>query len=388
MTKRKYNIDDNYFSEISTERKAYILGLMYADGCVYSDYAKLDLKTDDIKLLEDIAFEIKNTCPIKTYEYKKKSYFKYQNKTYEFDCSMSRLSMHSKQIVRDLNKCGCVSNKTLKLKFPNSEILDESLIKHFIRGYLDGDGSISFSERKSSSKYRSTYLHFNITFTGTYDVIHGIKNVLYKVVPFEGNIRSRWVDSNNNFTLSIDGNNICYKLLNWIYEDATLYLDRKYNKYLLLIEEINNKSKSIEKGMESRKSSSRKTFNVYKEGEYAGTCNNLRKLQRESLQLFGETLHRITVSRCLRTGETFHGYSFIFIEQDDAENDIKYICSGKTKSAKECAILQYDLYHSFIKRWNNANEITKELGFPASDIRSCCNGEQNTSNGYIWEYAS
>lgn len=44
---------------------------MYADGCVYSDYAKLDLKTDDIKLLEDIAFEIKNTCPIKTYEYKK-----------------------------------------------------------------------------------------------------------------------------------------------------------------------------------------------------------------------------------------------------------------------------------------------------------------------------
>ena len=75
MTKRKYNIDDNYFNEIDTERKAYILGLMYADGCVYPNSAKLDLKTEDIKLLEDIALEMKNNCPIKTYKYKKKSYF-------------------------------------------------------------------------------------------------------------------------------------------------------------------------------------------------------------------------------------------------------------------------------------------------------------------------
>ena len=33
---RKYNIDDNFFSEINSESKAYILGLLYADGCVYN----------------------------------------------------------------------------------------------------------------------------------------------------------------------------------------------------------------------------------------------------------------------------------------------------------------------------------------------------------------
>ena len=388
MTKRKYNIDDNYFNEIDTERKAYILGLMYADGCVYPNSAKLDLKTEDIKLLEDIALEMKNNCPIKTYKYKKKSYFKYQDKTYEFDCSMSRLSMHSKQIVQDLHKHGCVSSKTLILKFPNNKIVDKSLIKHFIRGYLDGDGSISYSERSSSSKYRSSYLHFNITFTVTYDVIYGIKSVLYNIVPFDGDIRSRWKDSNNNCTLSIDGNNICFKILNWLYKDATIYLERKYNKYLMLVQEIDDKKKSVFNGMKSRKSSSRKTFNIYKNGEYMGTCNNLRKLQRESPYVFGELLHRITVSNCLKTDESYHGYNFIFIEQDNNIIDYKYVCSGKTKISKNCNILQFDLYHNFIKRWNSVKEITDELGFPASDIRSCCNGEQNTSNGYIWEYAS
>ena len=187
MTKRKYNIDDNYFNEINTERKAYILGLMYADGCVYSNkrdgkWAKLDLKYDDKKLLEDIAIEMKNECPIRRHTYNRNEYFQYQDKNYEFIHDMCRLSFRSDQLVDDLIKLGCPPSKTFKIVFPSSEILPDNLVKHFLRGYLDGDGSISEQVRESKSKYRKTYLHFQITFTGTSSFINSTKEYLNKNV--------------------------------------------------------------------------------------------------------------------------------------------------------------------------------------------------------------
>jgi group I intron endonuclease len=50
------------------------------------------------------------------------------------------------------------------------------------------------------------------------------------------------------------------------------------------------------------------------------------------------------------------------------------------------SIIQYDLNKKFIKEWNSIIEIEKTLGYPNSNISSCCNNKQKTAYGFIWEF--
>lgn len=55
----------------------------------------------------------------------------------------------NKHLWQTLNKYGCTPNKSLTLKFPNENIFkSKDLIRHFIRGYFDGDGCISYNKYK------------------------------------------------------------------------------------------------------------------------------------------------------------------------------------------------------------------------------------------------
>lgn len=50
---RKYQVNDNFFNSIDNQDKAWLLGLLYADGCVYDDgVIKIDLTVSDRELLE------------------------------------------------------------------------------------------------------------------------------------------------------------------------------------------------------------------------------------------------------------------------------------------------------------------------------------------------
>jgi hypothetical protein len=66
---------------------------------------------------------------------------------------MAKLLIRNSKLWEDLNKWGCVPNKSLILKFPDSEIFnnDESLILSFIRGYFDGDGSLGYYMHSKSN---------------------------------------------------------------------------------------------------------------------------------------------------------------------------------------------------------------------------------------------
>ena len=63
--KRKYPIVEDFFDEINTEEKAYILGLLYADG--YNDTNRnsvsLGLKETDREILDKITVLIQPTKP-------------------------------------------------------------------------------------------------------------------------------------------------------------------------------------------------------------------------------------------------------------------------------------------------------------------------------------
>lgn len=139
---KKYSIDESFFEKIDTEVKAYFLGWMYSDGCVYSSKKgymfHLTLNKKDMSVLRLFRRVLKTKTPI----------HKCKNKnTYGF-------YVWSKKMYFDLINLGCVPRKSLILQFPPKNLIPEDLMRHFIRGYFDGDGSICFSRKRMRAEAR------------------------------------------------------------------------------------------------------------------------------------------------------------------------------------------------------------------------------------------
>jgi len=49
-------------------------------------------------------------------------------------------------------------------------------------------------------------------------------------------------------------------------------------------------------------------------------------------------------------------------------------------------VIQYDLNGNFIKEWQSAASIERELGYKAENISGCCLKKQNSSNFFIWRF--
>lgn len=56
----------------------------------------------------------------------------------------------------------------------------------------------------------------------------------------------------------------------------------------------------------------------------------------------------------------------------------------KMSNIKKKPVLQYDLNHNLIKRWDSVKEAKENLGF--YNIANCCRGLSKTAYGYIWKY--
>jgi hypothetical protein len=143
------NLNHNYFDQIDTEDKAYFLGLLFADG---NNYVKsknrkyytisIVLQERDKKILEKMRDTIAPGYNLYFYKPKNKNC---QN-TY-------KLSIRNKHLSDQLSSLGCVPAKSLILKFPNHNIFkNKNLIKHFIRGYFDGDGCLGIYNLKKNYK--------------------------------------------------------------------------------------------------------------------------------------------------------------------------------------------------------------------------------------------
>lgn len=216
---RKYTINENYFDIINTEQKAYYLGLLYADGCnsPKTNSIKISLQESDISILDRFNIEINSNRPlnfVKNKNPKRKNFY--------------ILNITSKRMSEQLTKLGCFTRKSLILKFPTEEQVPANLIQHFIRGYFDGDGSFYFYKNKSQ------YKKLQISLTSTLDFCNYTKDTLYKILTINcGIYRPKYSIKRNTTTreLRISGNKQVKIFLDWLYKDATIWLDRKYEKY-------------------------------------------------------------------------------------------------------------------------------------------------------------
>lgn len=227
--KRKYSLNEEYFDNIDTPNKAYILGLLYADGSNnFSKYTvSISLEEQDKHILESIKKELKYTKELEYLDYSNKHDFGY---TYK---NQYRLLFFSKKICESLSKKGMYPNKSLILEFPNW--LNDNLKKHFIRGYFDGDGSYCPSLR-SNGKFQPL-----ITFTSTEIFCNDLQKYLIKELNIPcGNIYDASCHNGITKVLSFAGRKQVKTFLDWLYKDAELYLYRKYKKYMDSLPYLNN----------------------------------------------------------------------------------------------------------------------------------------------------
>lgn len=212
-TDRKiYRCNEHYFDNIDDQNKAYIAGLLWSDGCNQLNKGKviIQLQERDQEILEQIKKVSNNERPL------------WKSKLNDINPNWQNsivLTWQSKNISQVLNDYGMVPRKSLVLEFPSW--LDESLYSHFLRGYIDGDGSIYYSKDKNI---------FRISMIGTKMFLDVVKNICDNI-GVKTYMYHRKEHNNITYTLSATSNSGTFMFLNWIYKDANLKLQRKYNKY-------------------------------------------------------------------------------------------------------------------------------------------------------------
>lgn len=235
---RKYAINEDFFNHIDTQEKAFVLGFLYADGgnILEHNFVRIQLAEKDKDILYKISALIYKENPDKHVKF-------YNRKRIQKDGSVkifkeAYLNFNSKHICNKLNELGCTPKKSLVLKFPES-ITDVELQRHFIRGYYDGDGGVSLNYKKCGSG--------SLSFISTLEFNDKLCEIIDKELGL-GFYERNAVPDKNVYSLHITGNRQIEKLLDWLYKDASIYLDRKYNLYLDLLAQIKETNRLINEG--------------------------------------------------------------------------------------------------------------------------------------------
>lgn len=221
MKKYPYSCNYNFFEVIDTEEKAYWLGFLTADGWINqnqktgSGTTGVELQYGDIEHLRKFNKSLNGnykitdrwrSCPISSSNPYKKNH----------SCV---LRIFSRIMYQSLVKLGFTNNKSFDGYIPDIPI---NLQHHYIRGYFDGNGTICVSNNRLDVRFCTASMK--------------LKDGLIKVC-LNNNIKLEDYQSVNEngiivyYPEAISVNNKI-ALLDYMYKDATIYLDRKYKKYL------------------------------------------------------------------------------------------------------------------------------------------------------------
>ena len=206
--------NETVFDKIDNEEASYWLGFLYADGNISSVGNRLEvhLSIKDLLHLEKFKKFLNLSTEIRS---------GIDSKGYGF----CHLSIRNKHLWNTLNNLGCHPQKSLTLKFPNQNIFKgnkKELMKHFIRGYVDGDGCLCIYKDKNS--YRT-----ELGLVGTKEFLEYI-NKLFKN---RGYIRNKSCKNWESKAYSLKFSSVPSRIIaRFLYENSNIYLERKYNKYL------------------------------------------------------------------------------------------------------------------------------------------------------------
>lgn len=213
---RQYEVNDHFFDIIDTEEKAYFLGILLADGNVRSDHPEisLGLQEEDKPLLEKLNRFVHPERPLL-----------YLNRDIKYPNWKNQWKLYiSSQYMKDtVAKYGLIPKKSLIKTFPQV-ILDsnEDIIRHFIRGYFDGNGSIGIYPSGDSGSVKFTFC-----ITSTESMCKSLQDVFQIILDIQSSIKPH----TKVFNVIIYDQIMIFKIMKWFYKDATIYMNRKHEIY-------------------------------------------------------------------------------------------------------------------------------------------------------------
>jgi hypothetical protein len=203
------------FDDIISEIPAYILGYFVADGSLQGDRFSFCCSIDDLEIL---AFIHNTICP--------DSHFKIFKNTKDAICRKVSLSVRfsSRRLAAHIRRLKLDKTSYDDITFPT---FSYDTTRHFIRGMFDGDGHY----RRDRSRYE-----LSIIFSDPYFADSAGKQITldspytYRVTPVKSKNKTTYV-------LYIQGKGGKKRekyLYDYLYKDATLFLQRKKSRFLLV----------------------------------------------------------------------------------------------------------------------------------------------------------
>ena len=202
------DVNEDFFKEWNKEM-AWTFGLWIADGCMFGEKYGISFVSKDYNMLEIV-----------------KSNLKSEHKIGKHGDSF-QLQIYNKTLYNDLLNLGGTPRKSLTIQFPK---VPDELLPHFIRGYLDGDGSNFIHIDKERTK-NNRYL--NSSFVGNIDFLIILKEKIKEHADIEtGKLTDYGKKCNPRIKqLRYNGKN-AITLCDYIYQDSeNLRLERKFEIY-------------------------------------------------------------------------------------------------------------------------------------------------------------
>ena len=232
-----YQMNENYFSEINSHEKAYILGFIYADGNIINNLEKtkyclsIAQKGERKDVLEKIVKALNSNIPIK-----------------EYVPNVFSITLCSKQITNYLTKLGAIPNKSLVLQFPTEDIVPKKYMSSFILGCFDGDGCVWNGKRKKMwvkndkkpGTMRERIVHnVKFTYTGNVDFVNSLQDYLVNlgIVNKKTKLNFSKAKNPNNTTcnkvctMEYSGRKQMQKLYEYMYSNSPIWCEEKKLKF-------------------------------------------------------------------------------------------------------------------------------------------------------------
>lgn len=207
-------VNINFFEKLDNEKACYWAGFILADGTISKNENRwgaslvIALSSVDKSHLDKFANDIQYEGIISDIE----AYHKQNDKFYK----RSALGIHRLKICEDLIFHGIDQNKSNKCKLPKT--IPDKLMHHFIRGLIDGDGCYHVNKKGA--------MRFILT-SPVYDFLIDFRDYMGNKCNLNKSIKI--ITKLGCWCIEYAGNKQCKRIVDYLYKDATVYLDRKYN---------------------------------------------------------------------------------------------------------------------------------------------------------------
>jgi len=218
------------FFAADNELSFYYAGFLAADGCLKLKGGKykqiqFSLSAADAHIVRRFAEHIEYGGEVKEYTIREKR----ANGT---PIRTADLQISSDQLFDDLHRFGLTQRKSLTYVMPKW-LTEHRLVHHFIRGYFDGDGSAYITRPAKNRTIKQVY----ISVRGTEKFLSQMRT-LFDVNVINGRWkRNKKIRFNNGIgVLEYGGNASAVAIAEYMYRDATIWMERKRDKFDLIPE--------------------------------------------------------------------------------------------------------------------------------------------------------